>query len=180
MMNNIPEKINAFNVYNTTDARSGHGEKLVGISEEVTLPDFEAITDTLSGPGILGELESVALGHFASMEMEIPFRQMDKDMFTLAKQSTALNLTLRGSIQYTNGETGAMSFRPMRIVVRGRNKGITGGKLKQGSGTGSSIKLEISYILIEIDNVTMIELDKLNFVYKVDNTDLLESVRGMC
>ncbi len=34
--------------------------------------------------------------------------------------------------------------------------------------------------MIEIDNVTEIELDKLNFVYKVHGKDLLEKVRKMC
>ncbi len=172
-MYNIPSKINSFNVYKD-------GTKLIGISEEVTLPDFEALTETLSGPGILGEVDDPTLGHFSSMEMEIPFRQMDKDLFILSDDISSVTITLRGSIQYTVNETGATAFRPMRIVVRGKNKGITGGKAKQGSGTGSSIKLEILYILIEIGNVTEIELDKLNFIYKVHGKDLLEKVRKMC
>mgnify|MGYP000066806832 CR=1 FL=1 len=172
-MNNIPEKINAFNVYKS-------GTLLVGLSDEVTLPDFEAITETLSGPGILGELESVAIGQFSSMEIEIPFRQVDEPMFTLVDQSTAVDLTLRGSIQFTDGSTGATDFKPMRVVVRGKNKTVTGGKVKQGTGTASAVKLEISYILIEIDSKPKIELDKLNFVYKVNGVDLLAKVRKMC
>ena len=40
-MYNIPSKINSFNVYKD-------GTKLVGISDEVTLPDFEALTETRS------------------------------------------------------------------------------------------------------------------------------------
>lgn len=87
-MNNIPEKINAFNVYLS-------GSMLIGLSEEVALPSFEGITETVSGPGLLGEFESAALGHFSSMEMEIPFRQMDEEIFKLADQSAALDLTLR-------------------------------------------------------------------------------------
>lgn len=172
-MYNIPSKINSFNVYND-------GTKLVGISDETTLPDFESITETLSGPGILGEVDDPTLGHFSSMEMEIPFRTMDKDMFALVNDSFSVNLTLRGSIQYIANETGATVFKPMRVVVRGKNKSITGGKVKQGSGTASSIKLEVLYILIEIDSVVEIELDKLNFVYKVHGKDLLEKVREMC
>lgn len=170
---NIPSKINAFNVYKD-------GTRLVGISEEVTLPDFESITETLSGPGILGEVDDPTLGQFQSMEMEIPFRTMDEDLFILSDDISSVTITLRGSIQYTVSDTGATDFKPMRIVVRGKNKGITGGKAKQGTGTASSIKLEIIYILIEIDSVTEIELDKFNFVYKVHGKDLLEKVRKMC
>ena len=172
-MYNIPSKINSFNVYKD-------GIKLIGISEEVTLPDFESITETLSGPGILGEIDDPTLGHFQSMEMEIPFRTMDRDLFILSDDTSSVTITLRGSIQCTVSDTGATVFKPMRVVVRGKNKGLTGGKVKQGSGTASSIKLELLYILIEIDNVTEVELDKLNFVYKVHNVDLLEKVRKMC
>lgn len=172
-MYNIPSKINSFNVYKD-------GTRLIGISDEVTLPDFESLTETLSGPGILGEVDDPTLGHFSSMEMEIPFRTMDSDLFILSDDISSVMVTLRGSIQYTVNETGATTLKQMRVVVRGKNKGITGGKAKQGSGTSSSIKLEILYILIEIDSVTEIELDKLNFIYKVHGKDLLEKVREMC
>lgn len=170
---NIPSKINSFNVYKD-------GTRLIGISDEVTLPDFESITETLSGPGILGEIDDPTLGHFQSMEMEIPFRTMDKDLFILSNDTSSVMITLRGSIQYTVNDTGATTLKPMRIVVRGKNKGITGGKAKQGTGTASSIKLEILYILIEIGNVVEIELDKLNFVYKLHGKDLLKKIRKMC
>lgn len=172
-MNNIPEKIHSFNVYLG-------GRRLIGISDEVTLPDFEAMTDTLSGPGILGELDSVALGHFSKMEIEIPFRQLDEEIFKLIDQSTALDITLRGSIQFTVGSTMATDLKSMRIALRGKNKSFSGGKVKQGAGTGSSIKLEIAYIYIEIGGAPKIELDKLNFVYKVNGKDLLAKARKMC
>ncbi len=172
-MYNIPSKINSFNVYKD-------GTRLVGISGEVTLPDFESLTETLDGPGLLGEIDDPTLGHFKGMEMEVPFRTMDRQMFALCKDSSGVNLTLRGSIQCTINEDMGTSFRPMRVVLRGKNKGITGGKVKQGSGTASSIKLEILYILIEIDREAQVELDKLNCVYKVRGKDLLKKVRKMC
>lgn len=166
----LATKINAYNVYLD-------GKKLVGISDEVTLPDFEALTETLSGAGILGEIDEPLLGHFKASEMEIPFRTLNEYMFRLASMSKALNLTLRASTQTIdtgNINTGAM---PSRIVIKGKNKAITGGKLKQGEGTGSSIKVEITYILIEVDKVKKFELDKLNFVYKVNGVDLLAAIR---
>ena len=66
---------------------------------------------------------------------------------------------------------------PSRVVIKGKSKGFTGGKVKQGNGTGSSVKVEIIYILIEVNGKKKFELDKLNFVYKVNNVDLLAKVR---
>lgn len=53
----IPGVINNFNLYND-------GTVLVGLTGEISLPDFEGMTETLSGPGILGEIEEVIIGQF--------------------------------------------------------------------------------------------------------------------
>ena len=42
MSKNIPTKINNYNVYNA-------GDKLLGVGDELTLPDFEATSETVSG-----------------------------------------------------------------------------------------------------------------------------------
>ena len=77
----LATKINAYNVYNA-------GTKLVGLSDEVTLPDFESLTETLSGPGFLGEIDEPLLGHFGASELEIPFRTLNEDMFGLLNQGS--------------------------------------------------------------------------------------------
>lgn len=167
----IATKINAYNVYLD-------GKKLIGVSDEVTLPDFEALTETLSGAGILGEIDEPLLGHFGASEIEIPFRTLNNDMFKLANMQSAISLTLRMSTQTIDEAKMSTDFLPSRIVIKGKNKALTGGKVKQGSGTGSSLKVEILYILIEVNKKPKFELDKLNFVYKVDGKDLLKKVRA--
>ncbi|MEY8333438.1 phage major tail tube protein [Lachnospiraceae bacterium 47-T17] len=166
----LATKINAYNVYNA-------GTKLVGLSDEVTLPDFEALTETLSGPGFLGEIDEPLLGHFGASELEVPFRTLNEDMFGLLNQGSAVNLTLRMSTQAMQEATMATDFMPSRIVIKGKSKGFTSGKVKQGEGTGSSVKVELIYILIEVNGKKKFELDKLNFVYKVNDVDLLAKVR---
>ena len=49
-MNTIPTKINRYNVYNK-------GNRLLGVGEEMTLPDFEPSSETVTGAGILGEID---------------------------------------------------------------------------------------------------------------------------
>ena len=163
-------KINAYNVYRGS-------KKLVGLSDEVTLPDFEGLTETLSGPGMLGEIDEPLLGHFGASEIEIPFRTLDEEMFDLLAQGQAVDLTLRMSTQAIVETSMATDFMPSRIVIKGKSKGFTGGSVKQGQGTGSSVKVEVIYILIEVNNSKKFELDKLNFVYKVNGNDLLAKVR---
>lgn len=169
----IPGVINNFNLYYK-------GTALVGLTGEITLPDFEGMTETLSGPGILGEIEEVIIGQFGSMELEIPFRILDEDAFKIMSPASTLDLTLRASEQYTVKSTGGIDYKGMRVVVRGRQKKLTSGSVKQGGAMDASVTVEITYILVELDGKKRIELDKLNSVYKVNNVDLLSKVRSQC
>ena len=162
----IPGVINNFNLYN-------NGTALVGLTGEISLPDFEGMTETLSGPGILGEIEEVIIGQFGSMEL-------DEDAFKLMSPATSLNLTLRASEQFTVKSTGGIDYKGMRVVVRGRQKKLTGGTVKQGGAMDAAVTVEITYIMIELDGKQRIELDKINNVYKVNGVDLLAKIRKQC
>lgn len=128
----IPGVINNFNLYN-------NGTALVGLTGEISLPDFEGMTETLSGPGILGEIEEVIIGQFGSMELEIPFRHPQmRTHSNSCPQGTSLNLTLRASEQFTVKSTGGIDYKGMRVVVRGRQKKLTGGTVNAGRSDGRS------------------------------------------
>ena len=44
----------------------------------------------------------------------------------------------------------------------------------------ASVTLELTYILVEIGGKTLLELDKLNSVYRVNGKDLLADIRNQC
>lgn len=98
-MTGIPSKIHSYNVYD-----DNHSGRLYGTGEECTLPDFEALSETLSGAGILGELDDPAPGHFGNMQMEIPFRLLDGEAVDLMDPTSAARLTLRGAQQVLTAE----------------------------------------------------------------------------
>lgn len=52
--------------------------------------------------------------------------------------------------------------------------------MKVGDMMNASITLELTYILIEMGGVVMLELDKLNSIYKVNGKDLLAEIRKQC
>ena len=49
------------------------------MGDEVTLPSFEASSETVSGAGVLGEFDDPTVGYFSNMELEIPFRVLDQE-----------------------------------------------------------------------------------------------------
>ena len=168
----IPEAIHDFNMYNT-------GNKLLGLTGEVAMPDFEAMTNTVSGAGILGEYETPIPGHFGSQVLEIPFRCINEDYFKMIDQSQAMELTLRGAIQHNLPTTQATDFVGMRVVVRGKPKTIKIGTVKQRGKMDSSISVELTYIYIEMDGKARIELDKINPTWKINGVDQLAKVKQL-
>ncbi|MBD5499076.1 MAG: phage major tail tube protein [Lachnospiraceae bacterium] len=168
---NVPEVINNYNVYH-------NGNVLIGVSGSVTLPSFEAITEEVSGAGVLGSYDTSIAGMYSSMTQEVPFRILDEDIFTLMNPSELVDLTFRASAQSTVKSTGAVDYKGMRIVERGRLKSFTPGNYELGKQMGSSVTLELMYIMIEVGGVTKLEYDKLNSVFVVNGKDLLEKVRA--
>ena len=168
---NIPEVINNFNAYH-------NGNVLVGVTGSIQLPDFSAITEEISGAGILGSYETGIPGFYSSIAQECPFRILDSDIFSIMNPNEPVDLTFRASEQSTVKSTGALDYKGMRIVERGRLKQFSPGKLELGKAMEAKVTLELLYILIEIDGKTMLEYDKLNTVFVVNGKDLLEKVRA--
>lgn len=170
MANNIPDKINDFNVY-------ADGDRLIGIGEEVPLPDIEMLSETVRVPG--GEIDSPTVGQFASSQVEIPFQSLVQDTFDMLNPLKSVNITLRASQQEMNG-SGDIIFKGIRAVFRGRPKTLSAGSIKKGSGTGTTLSIEWTYYLLELDGKKVVEIDKLNSVFKVNGVDILAQTKKLC
>lgn len=68
----FPEVINNFNVYDG-------GDRLQGVSAEVTLPNMQAITAEITGAGVLGSYNTAVVGMYQSITQEIPFRIINRE-----------------------------------------------------------------------------------------------------
>ena len=171
-MSSYPSVVNQFNAYNS-------GNRIIGQTGEVTLPEINSKTTTVSGAGILGDIEEPVIGQIGSLKITIPFVTIAKDYFALCDQLNAVDLTLRGAIQCMDTETAQAKIQQMRIVVRGKMASFTPGKVKGAEQMGSSVTLELLYFMVELDNEKMVEVDKLNNVFIVDGKDMLAPIRNM-
>ncbi len=173
-MNVLPEVLNNFNIYNDK------AKKLIGVSGEVELPELEAITDTLEGCGVLGEIEDPVTGQFSSATIKIPFAVLYESLFSILNTTKPPQLTLRASMQCMDPSTGETDYYPVKIVVRGKAKTTTMGKVVKGKKMEAEVEMEILYIKVQINNKTAIELDKLNSVFILNGTDMLAKIRSQC
>lgn len=167
-MSKIPEKIIGFRCYQD-------GEVLLGVVD-AQLPEPELMTETVSGAGIAGEYESPVMGHFKSMTTTIKFRTVTAAALRLAK-SKAVHLELRGSIQVHDGGSGKLTPMPMRVIVKGLPKKSGLGKLEVGKPMDAEHVFETTYLKVELNGKEELEIDKLNYIHKVNGEDQLAEVR---
>jgi P2 family phage contractile tail tube protein len=165
----IPTQNINFAVYN------GESQDMLGIAE-VTLPTFEAMSETISGAGIAGEIDMPVLGHFGGMTVELSWRTVTPDVITLSEQK-AHRLDLRGSQERYDEQSGDIGSAPIKISVVTVPKSINLGNLNVGANADASTELECTYIKIWLDGKEAAELDKFNYIYRVNGVDYLESVR---
>lgn len=168
--NVIPEKMTDFNVYDVN-------EKLVGVSDEITLPNLETMTETISGAGIAGEYDSPTIGHFGALTLELPFRTLTDKSFTLFDERARL-IYLRGSVQSYDASVGKRVNSPVKVTIKGTPKGLDMGKFGKGKAMESKNTIEVMYIKVEINNIEVLELDKINYIFKVNGEDKLEAIRN--
>lgn len=168
-MNQVPEKVISYRVFRD-------GVDLVGVAD-VELPDLDAMTDKIKGAGIAGEVDSPVLGHYGSMRVKITWRTLVKPIAWLSRQEVHA-IDFRAASQVHDAASGTIKAVPIRVAIRATPTKTGLGKLDVGAQTGSTNELEVSYIKVTVDNVDIIEIDKYNYVAKIDGVDVLEGVRA--
>ena len=152
------------------------GQRKLGMAD-VTLPEINYKTDTLSGAGIGGDIDMPTLGQTDSMELGIKWRTINEDVTALLKQE-AQDLEIRGANQHYDAGTGKLGVQAVKVNVRGLAKKGNFGTATPASKTEAESTLEILYLKITIDGKKKVEIDKLNYIHYVDGVDYLEAVRN--
>lgn len=165
---NVPEKLINFRVYN-------EGNDQLGVAD-VTLPNFESMTETIKGAGLAGEIDSPVLGHYGSMEVEFNWRTLyENNLSFVAPKSFTFDL--RGANQVKDSGTGDYIVQAVKCVIRCVPKNSETGKLDVGTLSDTKNTFEVDYIKISIDGKERVELDKYNYICKIDGVDYLSKVR---
>lgn len=157
-MNLIPDKINNYNVYVGTASAAN---KLIGVTDETTLPQLKNLSETLSLAGMSGEIDSPAVGQYQSMEIEIGFSNIAKSSLEIAAMDN-VPLIFRSAQEFVNPEDSTKSLKNRTITVRGMTKAINFGSLKKGGYGKPSVTKEVTYYKDVIDGDVVVEIDKFN------------------
>lgn len=169
-MGNFPEKVNDMRVF--VPGRPDY--KGIG---DVKLPSFEPLTDTISGAGLAGEYDSVSFGQFGSMKFGINWRMITDELEEFLKLD-AVMVDCRIANQEYDTTAGAQKFVPNRVLVRGQVTKNDLGKAEKGSSYEGQTEIEVTYIKLERNGKTLVELDKFNYIYVVSGVDYMQRIRA--
>ena len=168
-MSVVPEKSINFAVYL-------EGRDLLGMAEG-TIPQLEAMTSEVKGAGIAGTIDSIVLGHFNSTKLSLTWRTVTDDFMKLYRHMTN-TIELRASLQRYDSALGVYLTEPLYVYLKATTKSSTPGNLVVGDNMDTQTEFEITYMKIFVNNKECVELDKYNYIYKVDGIDYLAAVRA--
>lgn len=164
----IPETLTDFEVYQ-------NNSRLLGIVD-VTLPNLQAMTNTVKGTGIAGEIDAPVVGHFGSITMTLTWQAVVESLIDLVTPN-GLTLDLRGNLQNWDKTQAIATQKAVKIVAQGRSKNLDLGKLEAATAMGTSLEIEVTYIKISLDGKEVIEVDKFNNKYVLNGTDYAADIR---
>lgn len=154
----IPERVSQCRAYIDNTRLS--------VTGELTLPDFSRPTQDMTGAGIAGTVSTPTRGNLDSMRASFAARVMTPE-FLAAFGYGQHTLEFRAVIQGSDAQ-GAIEQRFsafMRVVP----VSTTSGTVQNGEEMGSSIEFEVLDIRVDIDDVTYVDISKLNNVVKIRN-----------
>ena len=170
MANILSEKLINFRCYGEG------GRELLGLVD-AELPTLEAMSETISGAGIAGELDSPTLGHYAPMSLTLKWRVTEPGALRLAAPK-AHAIELRGAIQRWDASLGESSVRKLKVVVRAIPKSAPLGTLSAGGAQEPSAEFSVRYLKVFIDGRAYLEIDPVNSICVIDGVDYLADVNA--
>lgn len=167
-MNPVKDKLVDYAVYKD-------GGELIGTAD-ITLPDIEYMTETFKGTGVAGEVDLLTLGQTSSMGLTINWRTINGDTTGLIVPKTHA-LSFYGAQQNYNAATGDIEIEQVKVITRCLPKKGALGKFEKAAGTDTSNEMEAVYLKVVVDDITRIEIDKMNYKFNIGGYDYLEAVR---
>lgn len=112
----IPEKVINYMLY-------VDGNRSLTALVDADLSDIQFMSETISGAGIAGEIESTTLGYIQAMTLGLNFRTLIDENYSMLEQK-AYALELKAGIQSSDQSNGKLVTGKYRIMIKGYPKGF--------------------------------------------------------
>jgi len=157
------------------DYRMFYEQKWVA-TVDVELPEFTWKTETTSGSGFLGDIETIAVGHLEAMEVTINFNTVNAVIYKLLEPKTH-ELVFRSSLQGRDGATSKLTKGSHKVTVLAEPKSSKPGKLGSAQKMDSGVTMAVNYIEVTLDGKVVTKIDKINYICIINGVDYVEEIR---
>ena len=165
MPDKISNKTIAYNVYSK--------RILIPDTTEIELPEIEQLTDTISGAGILGEIDLPTFGQIGSMTLTISFRATNDKTVKMLETDELEIRWVSDSINTSNASTSVIAHKAFLKV---KLKKFGEGKIATGSAQEGSLEYEVLAYRRITNGAEILNIDKLNNIYKINGIDQINDI----
>lgn len=150
-------------------------DRLIGIAN-VELPTMEYETVDMKGAGLSGTMSMPVRGNFSSMELKLTWRSIEAEATELFGHKS-INLSLYGAVSREDSGTHDLKVQRHKLEVSVLSKTLNLGKWEPSSTTDSESTFELQTLNYKIDGKEVLDIDRLNYVFKVFGTDYSRDTR---
>ena len=161
-----------YNIYDRTNGRPEY----VGDTTSYKRPSLELLTDSIKGAGIMGEIDLPSPAQLGSMEVEISARKTNSKLIELFGQKSH-SLEIRWAADTLDTSAGTTKVEANKEIIKGVPKKLELGNVESGAANEASLTLEVLYYQHIVDGISLIEIDKLNNVFKIKGVDYAAGIR---
>jgi uncharacterized protein len=152
---------------------------LVGIDDtaSLTLPAIEKLTDTMSGAGIMGEIDMPTFGQIGSMVFTVNNRA-DNPQYAMLSRPGEIKFEVVWLVDLFDTAGAKIGIKQHKVFMSGVNKTYNGGNVEVNAGADGSSEFEIYYYRKIVDGKEILLIDKFNFKYVVNGVDYMANIRA--
>ena len=172
-MAKLSTKTIQYSVYDRTSGKA----KYVDDTATYKRPELAMLSDGVTGAGIMGEIDLPTLGQLDSMEIELTLNKTNASAVELFSPG-AHTIETRWATNVLNSSTGASSVQANKEIVRYVPKALDLGEIENNETNEGTLVGEVLTYQYIVDGKTLIQVDKLNGVFKVNGKDYYSAIKA--
>lgn len=155
-----------YRLYNLSNGK----REILQDTKTVKRPDIEYTSDTIKGPGLLGEIDMPTLAAVSSMSHEIGLRRETVDSANLMAPEIH-SLELDWDTDVLNPTSGKIEVSHNKEIIKCLPKSFSPGSIEGNTSEDGTLKVEDLYYKRIQDGQALDEIDKLNGKLMINGVD---------
>ena len=151
--------------------------QLIDDSSDLQLPSIEKLTDTIKGPGIMGEVDMPTFGQTGSMVFTVNNRA-DNPQYAMLSRPGEIKFEVVWVVDVFDSNQVRVGIQQHKVFMTGASKKYDMGKIDVNASADGSSEFEIWYIRKIVDGVEVLLHDKFNYKYVVNGVDYASALRA--